>query len=77
MHGEPVGHSCPVQGDPMTDPIQMVLHVEGMPALIATLRVELAQALREVAADEDAHTAARLRTVAMLFEIGQSDSETR
>jgi hypothetical protein len=57
----------------MTGAIQMVLHVEGMPALIATLRAELAQALREVAADEDARTAANLRRIATLFEMGQSD----
>lgn len=51
-------------------PLTATLSVEGLPHLQARLRRELAEILREAAADEPPAVAARLREIAGLFEAG-------
>lgn len=51
----------------------ITIDVRGMPELMAELRAELACLLREVAEDEAPRVAERIRSVAAIFECGQSE----
>jgi GMP synthase PP-ATPase subunit len=54
--------------------LKATLSVHGMPEVLASMRHEIAEALREFAKDEDRRVAARLKEIADLFEIGQTSS---
>ncbi len=49
------------------------LRIADMPEIQADLRREMARILRDVADDEEARVADRLRAIATAFEIGQSE----
>ena len=50
---------------------ELVVHVEDMPEVIAGLRREMAQLLRDAGEDEGPEVAAFARRVAAAFEAGQ------
>ena len=58
---------------PDTPHASFTLHVADMPEVQADLRLEMARILRDVADDEEARVADRLRAIATAFEIGQSE----
>lgn len=47
------------------------MKITGMPEVLALLRKEFADIVREVAADEEPTVAGRLREIAAAFEAGQ------
>ena len=51
----------------------LTIRLEDMPEVLSDLRREMARILREVADDEEARVADRLRAIATAFEIGQSE----
>ncbi|MFI5223865.1 MAG: hypothetical protein ACHQX3_06415 [Nitrospirales bacterium] len=48
----------------------LIVDLGKMPIVLAAMRRQMAEMLREVAMDEDERTAERLREIAMAFEIG-------